>query len=505
MAEHQRRSATPTTQQSSDGGQQANTPRFGQPRGNQAALTAIPKILSEDKVTSAITWNQSRGAATAAQLPGIQTVLGAPQTGVYDAATIQGLASFQQDNFLDIDGMLGKQGLTTLSYVVPALRDADTSAVDPTTWKAEALAAKVSQNEAMELRIDWVRNLQTALGLAPDKQGRFTTQTVTALGRFQQEHRLKVDGVMDAETRAALETNHDTLKGHLLGDNLAPRVIIPATASEQARYTAYKQIIQGAGGAFTEEDGALNLLGIRGVLLRGKDDALELYQTDSAQDYAALTDKGGPKGKKTDASHHFMATRGVRDVVLDDVIISMWVDRDESKKITAYHVSERQGTVDPGSHNSKRGTGHLRDGQYEYGIGTHGTSSAVHQRDARAVAKGSDDISYKNNRYTALRAQRSVEVWRDPNLDGFLSQGEQGKSVDSIRRRAGSHVDHESIAMNIHLGGNSSAYSQGCQNIRKDDYAGFISEVSDASNSSSLYYTLIDASKIAATKNTTSK
>lgn len=469
-----------------------------QPAAPQAE---VPQLLSEEKVAAAIAWNQTRGAATAEQLPGIQAALGVPQTGAYDAATVQALAAFQQDNFLDIDGKLGNQGLTSLGYVVPTLRAEDTSAVDPATWSAEDLARKVSQNESMELRIDWVRNLQTALGLTPDAQGRFTTQTVSALGRFQREHRLTVDGVMDAETRTALETNHDSLNGHLLGDNLAPRVLIPASASDQVRYIYYKQIIQGAGGAFTDQDGAVNLLGIRGVLLRGEDGALELYQTDSAQEYAALMESGGPNGKKTDASHHFMADRRIRDVVLDDVIVSMWVDRDEDNKITGYHVSERQGTVDPGSHNSSRGTGHLRDGQYVYGLGTHGTRSAVHQRDARAVARDSDDVSYNtsSNRYTALRAQRNIEVWRDTDLDGFLSQGEQGNSTDRVRSRSGSYVNHESIAMNIHLGGNTSAYSQGCQNIRKDDYAGFISEVKDASNSSELYYTLIDASKIATT------
>ncbi|MFT5680608.1 MAG: peptidoglycan hydrolase-like protein with peptidoglycan-binding domain [Myxococcota bacterium] len=496
-------------------GQQPSAQRFGQLRGNQAAQASmttqqaeapqaeIPQILSAEKVASAIAWNQARGAAPAEQLTAIQSALGVPQTGAYDAATVQALAAFQRDNFLDIDGKLGNQGLTQLGYAVPALRAVDTAAVDPATWDAEALAGKVARNESMELRIDWVRNLQTAFGLTPDAQGRFTAQTVSALGRFQREHRLAVDGVMDAETRAALETNHDVLKGHLLGENLAPRVIIAATASEQTRYAAYKQMIQAAGGAFSEDNGEVNLLGIRGVLLRGEDGALELYQTDSAQNYAELMEKGGPNGKKTDASHHFMADRRIRDVVLDDVIVSMWVDRGEDNKITGYHVSERQGTVDPGSHNRSRGTGHLRDGQYVYGVGTHGTQSTVHQNDAREVARGSDDINYSSsNRYTALRAQRDVELWRDADLDGFLSQGEQGNSVDLNRSRAASHVNHESIAMNIHLGGNDSAYSQGCQNIRKDDYAGFMSEMTGASNSSELYYTLIDASKIAATTST---
>lgn len=484
--------------------------QFGQRRGNQAVLASLDpqqpapqalQILSDERVAAAIAWNQTRGAASAEQLPSIQAALEVPQTGVYDAATVQALAAFQQDNFLYVDGKLGNQGLTSLGYVVPTLRQADAAAVDPSTWSAEELARKVSQNESMGLRIDWVRNLQSALGLTPDPQGRFTTQTVAALGRFQREHRLTVDGVMGAETRTALETNHDTLSGHLLGDNLAPRVMIPASASDQVRYTYYKAIIQSAGGAFSDESGAVNLLGIRGVLLRGEDGALELYQTDSAQEYAALMARGGPNGKRTDASHHFMASRNIRDVALDDVIVSMWVERGEDGEIATYHVSERQGTVDPGSHNRSRGTGHLRDGQYVYGLGTHGTQGSVHQRDAQSVARGSDDVSYNrnSNRYTALRAQRNIEIWRDMDLDGFLSQGEQGDSVEQIRDRSRSHVSHESIAMNIHLGGNTSAYSQGCQNIRKDDYAGFISEVTDASNSSELYYTLIDASKISTT------
>ena len=302
--------------------------------------------------------------------------------------------------------------------------------------------------------------------------------------------------MLDTETRAALETNHASLRSQLLGTNLEPRVLVPATANEQARYSYYKQIIAASGGAFSDQNGEVNLLGIRGVLLSGEDGALQLYQTDSAKEYAALLDKGGTNGKKTDESHHFHAAKGIRDVALDDVIISLWVDRDESGKITGYHASERQGTVDPGSH-FKGGTGHLRDGQYLYGIGTHGPSGSQHRKEAAAVARGSEDISYsKGNRYTALRAQEDIEVWRDTNRDGFISHDEQGASNSKVQRRTKNHVNHESIAMNIHLGGNNSAYSQGCQNIRKDDYAGFMGEMKGASNSGDMYYTLIDASKI---------
>ena len=115
---------------------------------------------------------------------------------------------------------------------------------------------------------------------------------------------------------------------------------------------------------------------------------------------------------------------------------------------------------------------------------------------AASVARSSSAVNYSNGRYTALRAQRDVEVNRDLNRDGYLSTSELANSDTRVGNRQREYVEQDFIAMNIHMSSDTSPFSQGCQNIRQEDYAGCMSEMTGATNSDSMYYTLIDASKI---------
>ena len=173
-------------------------------------------------------------------------------------------------------------------------------------------------------------------------------------------------------------------------------------------------------------------------LISGSNGQLEVKQSASAQAY----ERAVAAGKK---HLHFYA-KG-KKTVFDDAIITAWKEIGPDGKETL-HVTERKGTVDPAS-----GTAHLKDGQYEYGIGTHGTKSSGHIRIANDLARRNSSISTTKaggkTRYTALRAQREIEIWRDTNKDGFLSEAEQRTSQAAINRRQQNYVGHDTIAINI--------------------------------------------------------
>ncbi|MDX9723114.1 MAG: peptidoglycan-binding protein [Myxococcota bacterium] len=363
------------------------------------------------------------------------------------------------------------------------------AAGDPLLDDAQVTAA-IAWNNGKELRIDFVRKMQLALGIPSaslSNNGDVDATTVQAIARFQVAEGLgDPDGKVGPKTRAALMTTYESLKDKLIGDNTEERVMVPGTASEAERYEYYKKIIAAAGGAFKEGHMEVNLIGIRGALITGENGSLEIKQSSSAGDYKDATDKG-------EEHLHFYAS-SARDEVFDDAIITVWRSIDENGKATL-HVGERKGTVDPAS-----GTAHLKDGQYEYGIGTHGTTSSNHINIAKQLARDNDSISVSQSgdktRYTALRGQRDIEVWRDTNKDGFLSDAELETSQTAINKRQSNYVDEDSIAINIHTSSNTSAYSAGCTNVPNAHYGAFMDQIQDASNKSSIYYTVIDASKI---------
>ncbi|MEO1270008.1 MAG: hypothetical protein AAFX99_18125, partial [Myxococcota bacterium] len=210
-----------------------------------------------------------------------------------------------------------------------------------------------------------------------------------------------------------------------------------------------------------------------------------------------------------------------------DVLVTVWVEQKEGQQVK--RVTERRGTVDPNlhGHSNRDGSGHIMDGQYSYGLSTHKTSDhadtidaldpdntkatqkkgAVITRDGATLVWDKKTIAITGKAgsgkraYTALRANRRIEIWRESMLeDGILDPDEV---TDSQRRVAGRQkrwTDDKSISANVHSSPIDAASSAACINIPPDLYEGFIAEIKAAHNGQDLLFTLIDASKIDASK-----
>jgi hypothetical protein len=359
----------------------------------------------------------------------------------------------------------------------------------------------ITYNDTKEFRLDWVRLLQQEMiGTMRSTDGTFDRETVEAIGRWQmtQWPDQNPDGKIGPQTRRQLESVFPSLLTTTLGTHLEPRVLVPGDASDEQKYTYYRGIIETAGGVFLAGAMEYNMLGIRGVAVADGSDAHQiggqtlsagtLYQTASAQDFANARAAG-------QSDDHFSG----RHDGMNDMIVSLWVDA-----TGAFHVEERMGNVDPGERYraDEYQTGHLRDGQYAYGAGTHSTSSPSH----RAAVNGIDDPENVLNihdinggtrtRYNALVPTRNQEVWRNHESDDFsISAEEEATSNERIYTRNGRYVN-DNFAMNIHTSRNNRPNSQACQNIPADQYLDFMNEVYASSNSDNILYTLIDASKI---------
>lgn len=376
----------------------------------------------------------------------------------------------------------------------------EAEAAAPTSLLTDARAASaVTWNNGKQFRIDWVRNLQLALvGARSSTDGNFDTATVQAVATFQNAQGLDVDGKIGQNTRRRLEQVHTSLLTTIVGDNLNERALVPAGASNQQKYTYYRSIVENAGGVFLTGAGEMNLLGIRGIEVR--EDG-SIWQSSSAADFAAAR-----AGNRND--DHLQAVSGTDRVAHDDMIISLWVTADASGSLT-HEVRERQGSVDPASAyngSDRPGTAHLRDGQYSYGTGTHGTTSRSHiaaidsiRNDPGARENLNVTGSGGSRRYNALRPNRNQEVWRESRSRGtndlHLDAREEAESNEAIYRRDSDYMAGN-FAINIHTSRNDAGNSVACQNVPADQYLAFMTEVNNSSNTNRILYTLIDASKI---------
>ncbi len=115
-----------------------------------------------------------------------------------------------------------------------------------------------------------MRHLLTGQNIHPSKSrvsedGSFDEETIRAIAAFQTEKGLgtKKPGVIDGATRAALEAAFPETAATFVGPNLKPRILVPASASDAARFEFYQKVIEEAGGVFEEE--RVNIVGIRGV------------------------------------------------------------------------------------------------------------------------------------------------------------------------------------------------------------------------------------------------
>ena len=367
--------------------------------------------------------------------------------------------------------------------------------------------AAATWNTNKEFRLDWVRNLQLSLiGARRSTDGSFDEETANAVAQFQAAQGWTgndVDGKIGENTRRALEQTYPVLLTTITGAHTDMRTLVPAGANDEQKYAYYRSILQDSGSVFLTGAMQINLLGIRGVKRATADNPGTingqavpegtLYQTSSAQDFDAARTAG------TDDDHmRFSATEGY-----DDMIISLWVD--EAGQI---QVRERRGSVDPASNYNKDsfGTGHLRDGQYPFELGRHGTSSGSHIEavDRIAETEGGDSLNISGSggsrQYDALTPTRNQEVWR--NYDGrrrdnnrMIENDEEAESNERIYKGHNRFVN-DNFAINIHTARETAGNSVACQNVPEDLYVEFMNEIQGASNTGNILYTLIDASKI---------
>lgn len=369
------------------------------------------------------------------------------------------------------------------------------SAPPPTINTADA----ISFNNGMEFRIDWVRNLQLSLlGRRVSTDGSFDIDTVNAVATFQRDHMTgqTVNGKIDANTRRQLEISYPILFNTVTGTHLQPRVLVPGDATDAEKYGYWRGVIENAGGVFLADVMAMNLIGIRGVLVADGSDAHQIggvtlaagtvYQSGSAQAFVDAR-AAGTTHRHTSGNHEGF----------DDMIVSVWIDA-----AGVQHVQQRIGNVDPGDlyTDDSYGTGHLTDGQYAYGVGTHGTSSRSHMAAVRGIDDPDGLLNLQDNgtniRYRALRPTRNQEVWREhEDNDRFVSANEEETSRERIYNRNGRYVN-DNFAMNIHSSRDSRPNSQACMNVPASQYIEFLREINASSNQSNVLYTLIDASKV---------
>jgi len=414
----------------------------------------------------------------------------------------------------------------------PATDGEDVAARLPPGVTQDQVAEAVAFDTGLHLRIDWVRRMQTRLradGRMTSLDGALDTATVTGLMWFQHDAGLTVDGRVTGDTRRAIEAGFSDLHDGLLGDHLEARVLVPGDAPTPERYNYYRDIVTGAGGVFLAGPREINMLGIRGVEVTGEPGHLQIAQSNSAAQFAEARAEAGdplpgiaaPEGTTPDRSHFSGRTR--RDHGFDDVIITLWFEQDEAGA-RVYHVTEHRGSVDPQSHWSEsrpsEGTSHLRDGTYRYELGTH-TTDYDHHRTAVAGFAGDPTMEYHDHShdlvdpedttsYAALVPTDGLEVLRDDphHDDHFLTSDEEARSerhIDDLGEFDHHHPGDErdprytagSIAIHIHSAPAGAPASQGCQNVPVNaGYQDMIHEIAGSANRDSVYYTLIDASRI---------
>ena len=425
----------------------------------------------------------------------------------------------------------------------------------------------------------------------------FDERTIDGIILFQQTYmqgRQSGNGVIDATTRAAMEeillseNGFNTLIGeHREAGQMLVSGIQVASSGErvpvaQSCYDRCKEIIekfgncsilQKNGGFFDTSQNAINILGIRGARIDGNnvrrtDGAQKFYESVIAPTSTQESNDTDIRSKQlyfysNDPNAKTDEAKKTKEDAFDDVVLSIWWEDTEAGP--KYYVQARQGSVDPGEHyptnaskpsKKNKGTAHLRDGQYVYQLGRHGTTHKEHMDAiARMCAKdqdtcnmlepevtatgvsseileeytkkkhttskktipfkpdslffnsflkkenGYENIKLKKISYKALTKRIPTEVIRDANYDGILDENEIRESMKLIRQNKSSYRDTNSnIMINIHSSPDTETSSQGCQNIPESTYASFISECKNASNKKRILYTLLDGSKIEAEK-----
>ena len=366
-------------------------------------------------------------------------------------------------------------------------------------------------------RLDWVRNLEfSLLGKRTKTSSEFNASTdkelLMAIMSFQMRYPKTgiVDGKIGGKTRAKLEEVYPILYTKPLGDKLdSGRILVPIEASKEERYKYYRNIIENSGAYYNDTPYHTNILAIRGVSMEEG----VIKQTSGAEEAAKALSEGKETAYFNSIGVLWSGGEGKR--APDDLIVSMWKD---DKGMT--HLRERMGTTEFSSIQNSTGGPALRDGQYSYMLGKHGTSVSGHKKnvidtttrnqDARDILKPSSQD--KKVRYNALVPMGKFEVWRSGEerisksgkkiKDKRFSNKDFETSTQKIYEGDGNYIGNQAI--NFHTGTAKGISSSGCQNLPIDDFIKFMEELQKNKKLSkiknnkdyTILYTLIDASKI---------
>ena len=213
-------------------------------------------------------------------------------------------------------------------------------------------------NEALRLRSDIVSSIRRYFGLdrieSPFDTG-IDSAFVLRIIEYQSRHsgifregRMCINGVLDGATRYLLES--EVFAGVDESAGVEGEVLIRAVHG----YDRCREIIEGTGGFFDSGSGFANILAIRGARISGCGDVV--------------------MGKTDDWGY-------------DSVIAVNWREGSGVGQSVFFSGSTAPGSSWYGGGGDFDGTAHLRDGQYVYKGGGHGTREVDHVREIVAICR----------------------------------------------------------------------------------------------------------------------
>jgi hypothetical protein len=185
----------------------------------------------------------------------------------------------------------------------------------------------------------------------------------------------------------------------------------------------------------------------------------------------------------------------------DTVFVLFW--KDSQKHARVFEGTSNPNMIWP------EGTAHLCDGQYTFRLGRHRTSGRPHiDAVLTHCSNWPEEWVFERGetfvRYIAVEGVSPVNVIRshDDLLD--LSEEDIHRAERAFAEYDPKFTDTQRIKINIHTCPLTTPSSLGCQNIRPDQYADWISQIAWLEErsrevygvSSETWYTLLDASKI---------
>jgi len=294
----------------------------------------------------------------------------------------------------------------------------------------------LSENSKGKFPLDWIRKVQTHLGISPKELSNdfsFGKSTVLAIAKFQKKNGIEATGILNGTTKVTLEKKFPDLQQKLVGGYAVDNneILVPHGVSQEVKFDYYRNIIENSGGYFDESQA--NLLSIRGVVY---DEEGNLTQTTSANTFkkgfkelsnptsnfddgtkhnrSDYTDRKNTLGTHFGESGQDRKNRG--NVTRDDLMVTLWM-QDGNK-----NVKENKGSLNPGGSQNDWGEAHMMDGQYQFRFGKHGSSSKSHVKTIKALEENEKkkinaEVEDDHVKYDALRPDSNVNLIRGRKIE----------------------------------------------------------------------------------------